>query len=208
MGIDDLINEMNQQYEEVDSKSEIKEEKINIDEILKTNEITEQWLDEVREHKENSKDDDFSKNAFKRSYAKPNDESKVKKEDKKEKKSSWYEKSSNSSSYSSSYSSSTSKKSSDEIFYEKVEKAFNDKVIGIVDDLANKYLNRVEENLDWDILDLQYELNKKRINDRDYQNEVITVDFNKCMENKSNSCSRKVDIAEILLLLKINPNSF
>lgn len=214
-----MINELNQQYEEVDSKKEAKEEKINLDDVLKANELTEKWLDEVREYKENSKDDNYSREAFTKktsgsAYEREKRDSDKKKEEKKSYSYSYYgsrdkdEKSSSSYRYGSrSYSSSSSSsKSSDELFYEKVEKMFNDKVTSMIDDLMDKHLNRIgEENHDWDILDLQYELNKKRINDRDYEDEPVSIEFNKTLEKKSNSCARKIDIAEILVILKVNP---
>lgn len=217
--MEDLINELNQQYEEVDSKQEVKEEKVDLDEILKANELTEKWLDEAREYKENSKDDNYSKEAFTRkassTYSKRDDEKK--KEEPRKSSYSYYRSSSEDdsksssysrySAYSSSSSSKSSSKSSDEAFYDKVEKAFNDKIIDMVDELMDKHLNRIEEGHDWDILDLQYELNKKRVNDRDYTDEPISIEFKKSIEKRSNACSRKIDIAEILVVLKVNPFS-
>lgn len=208
--MDDMINQLNQQYEEVDSKETVKEEKIDLNEILKANEITEKWLDEEREFQKNSKDDNFSKDAF----TKKRSSSYEKKEEKKEEKRSsyGYYKSSEDekkSSYSSKYSSSSSsKKSSDDIFYEKVENAFIEKVNKMVDGLFDKNLNKIEHEGEWDMLDLQYELNRKRITDRDYEDKIITKEFNKAMEKHSNSCSRKVDIAELMILLKVNPHRY
>ena len=214
MGMEDLINQLNQQYEEVDSKEDAKEEKIDLDEILKANEVTEKWLEEEREFQKNSKDDNFSKDAFTKERTRSRYEDK--KEEKKEERKSSYsyykssdddKKSSYSSRYSSSYNSS-SKKSSDDIFYEKVESAFIDKINKMVDSAINKNLNRIEDEGEWDILDLQYELNRKRITDRDYEEKEITKEFNKILEKHSNSCSRKIDAAELLLLLKVNPYKY
>ena len=199
----DLADLMNQQYEEVDSKEEVKEEKIDVNEILRANEITEKWLDEEREYRENSKSSSHSTSAFTRKEVK----SKFKKEEKEEKKtaSSAYSYTSRYS-YSSSSSTTETKKSSDEAFYDKVEKAFNEKVNKMVEDVINKELNQIQNDCQWDILDLQYELNKKRISERYYEEEPEAKEFERKMEKYSNSCARKVDIAEILMLLKINPN--
>lgn len=67
-------------------------------------------------------------------------------------------------------------------------------------------MNKIEDDYQWDILDLQYELNKKRISERYYEDEPETKEFEKKMEKHSNACSRKIDIAEILVLLKVNPH--
>ena len=201
----DLADLMNQQYEEVDSKEETKEEKINIDEILRANEVTEKWLEEEREYRENSKDTNYSRSAFTRKEVK----SKFQREEKKEEKkttSSAYSYTSRYS-YSSSSTSTETKKNSDEAFYDKVEKSFNEKVNNMVEDIINKELNQIQNDCQWDILDLQYELNKKRISERYYEDEPETKEFERKMEKHSNACSRKIDIAELLILLKVNPNS-
>lgn len=211
MDLNDLINQCNQQYDEVDSKqNEVKEEKIDVEEILKLNEVTEKWLEEEREYQENAKEDNHSKSAFTRRSA-TSSYDKGKEEKKEEKKSPYYgyygsnkeEKKSPYSPYSSS--SSSSKKTSDEIFYERVETAFNDKINRMVEDAMNKQLNRIEDEFEWDILDMQYELNKKRLAHRDYEDEPIAKEFVKNMEKASTRCSRKVDMAELLLVLKVNP---
>lgn len=199
----DLADLINQQYEEVDSKEEVKEEKVNIDEILKANEVTEKWLEEEREYRENSKNDDHSRSAFTRKEVKSNFKPKET-EEKKSTTSSGY-------SYASrySYGSSTTtetKKSSDESFYDKVEKSFNDKINKMVEDIIDKELNKIESDCQWDILDLQYELNKKRMAERYYENEPETKEFEQKMDKHSSACARKVDIAELLILLKVNPN--
>lgn len=201
----DLADLMNQQYEEVDSKEETKEEKINIDEILRANEVTEKWLEEEREYRENSKDTNYSRSAFTRKEVK----SKFQREEKKEEKkttSSAYSYTSRYS-YSSSSTSTETKKNSDEAFYDKVEKSFNEKVNNMVEDIINKELNQIQNDCQWDILDLQYELNKKRISERYYEDEPETKEFERKMEKHSSACSRKIDIAELLILLKVNPNS-
>lgn len=205
----DLADLMNQQYEEVDSKEETKEEKVNIDEILKANEVTEKWLEEEREFRENSKDDNFSKSAFTKREVKSNFLKEREEEKKKEEKksSSLYGNSSYSSRYYGGSSTSTeTKKTSDELFYDKVEKSFNDKINNMVENIINKELNQIEQGCCWDILDMQYELNKKRISERYYEDEPEAKEFEKKMEKHSNACSRKVDIAELLILLKVNPN--
>lgn len=212
MDLNDIINQCNQQYDEVDSKKESisKEEKIDIDDVLKLNEVTEKWLEEEREYQENVKEDKHSKAAF----TKRTDNYSYKKEEpKEEKKSSYYgsyygkeEKKSGYSSYSSSYSSSSSsKKTSDEIFYERVEKAFDDKINKMVEEVLNKQLNKIEDDFEWDILDMQYELNKKRLAKRDYEDNPQAKEFIKNVEKASIKCARKVDMAELLLVLKINP---
>lgn len=201
----DLADLMNQQYEEVDSKEETKEETINVEEILKANEVTEKWLEEEREYRENSKDDNHSRSAFTRKEVK----SRFQKEEKKEEKKT----SSSAYSYTSRYGYGTSstttetKKSADEAFYDKVEKTFNEKVNKMVEGIIDKELNQIQNDCQWDILDLQYELNKKRIAERYYEDEPETKEFEKKMEKHSNACSRKIDIAELLILLKVNPNS-
>ena len=175
----DLADLMNQQYEEVDSKEETKEEKINIDEILRANEVTEKWLEEEREYRENAKDTNYSRSAFTRKEVK----SKFQREEKKEEKkttSSAYSYTSRYS-YSSSSTSTEAKKSSDEAFYDKVEKSFNEKVNNMVEDIINKELNQIENDCQWDILDLQYELNKKRISERYYEDEPETKEFERKM---------------------------
>ena len=201
----DLADLMNQQYEEVDSKQETKEEKVNIDEILRANEITEKWLEEEREYRESSKDNNYSKSAFTRKEVKSKLGMKEEKEEKKST-SSAYSYTSRYSYTSSLSSSSDTKKSSDEAFYDKVEKSFNEKVNKMVEDIINKELNQIEQECQWDILDLQYQLNKKRMTERYYGEEPETKDFEKKMEKHSNACSRKIDIAELLILLKVNPN--
>lgn len=200
----DLADLMNQQYEEVDSKEETKEEKINIDEILRANEITEKWLEEEREYRENSKDNNYSRSAFTRKEVKSKLQAEEKKEEKKTTSSAYsYTSRYN---YSSSSTTTETKKNSDEAFYDKVEKSFNEKVNKMVEDIINKELNQIEHDCQWDILDLQYELNKKRIAERYYEDEPETKEFEKKMEKHSNACSRKIDIAELLILLKVNPN--
>lgn len=211
MDLNDLINQCNQQYDEVDSKqAEVKEEKIDVEEILKLNEVTEKWLEEEREYQANAKDDSHSKSAFTRRSTKTSYQSdkSEKKEEKKSSYGSYYqsgkeERRSPYSSYSSS--SSSTKKTSDEIFYEKVESSFNDKINRMVEDAINKQLNRIDDEFEWDILDMQYELNKKRLAQRDYEDEPITREFIRNMEKASSRCSRKVDMAELLLVLKVNP---
>ena len=162
----DLADLMNQQYEEVDSKEEVKEEKIDVNEILRANEITEKWLDDEREYRENLKNSSHSTSAFTRKEVK----SKFKKEEKEEKKtaSSAYSYTSRYS-YSSSSSTTETKKSSDEAFYDKVEKAFNEKVNQLAEDVINKELNQIQNDCQWEILDLQYELKKKRISEIYYE---------------------------------------
>lgn len=203
----DLADLINQQYEEVDSKQEVKEETVDINEILRANEITEKWLEEERDYRENSKDNNHSKSAFTRKEVK----SKLNMEEKKEEKKTTSSAYSYTSRYgyvssSTSTTSTDSKKSSDDAFYDKVEKSFNEKVNKMVEDIINKELNQIQQECQWDILDLQYELNKKRITERYYEDEPEAIDFEKKMEKHSNKCSRKIDIAELLILLKINPN--
>lgn len=210
MDLNDIINQCNQQYDEVDSKKEStsKEEKIDLDDVFKLNEVTEKWLQEEREYQENVKEDTHSKSAFTKRTEKYSNQ---KEEPKEEKKNSYYgsyyssSKDDKKSTYSSYSSSTSSKKTSDEIFYERVEKAFNDKINRMVEDVLNKHLNRVDDDFEWDILDMQYELNKKRIAKRDYEDEPIAKEFVKAVEKASTKCARKVDMAELLLVLKVNP---
>lgn len=201
--LDDLLSQMNEQYEEFDSKEEVKEEKVDVEEIYKVNDATLKWLEDEREYLANSKDESLGKGAFKKrdtsSYQK---NSKSKDDEKKDEKSSSYSRYSGYSSYSSSK---DSKKDPEEEYYEKMEKKFNDKLTRMLDSLFNTEMNIANGECNWDVLDWQYELNRKRVHDRYYMEEHASKEVVKKIEKYAAKCYRKIDIAEILLTTKENP---
>lgn len=206
----DLTAMMNKQYEEVDSKKDQPEQKIDKEEVLKFNELTKKWLDDQKEYEKDLEDaKKISGDAFSRKTSGSREDKREKErrstyykndDDKKEEKKSY--------SYYSSYSSSSSSKntkSAEERFYDKVESQFEYKIQNKVDKILNRLTNRFDEESQWDILDWQYCINKKRVNDRYTQNNVEIIKFNNDTNKLVDSIDKKMNIAEILLALKICP---
>lgn len=203
-----LADMMNQQYEEVDSKNDQPEQQIDKKEVLKYNELTKKWLDDQKQYEEDRLEaESFSKNSFSKRSA----ESRADKKEK-EKRSTYYrdkdeKEEKKSYSYYSSYSSSSSKnsKSAEERFYDKIEADFEYKIQTKTDKILNRLTNRFDEECQWDILDWQYAMNRKRIEDRYTQDSKEVKEFNANAKKLVNSIERKMSIAEIMLVLKICP---
>lgn len=204
--LDDLLNEMQEQYEEVDSKEEVKEETVDMKEIYKINDQTLKWLEEEREYLEHSKNNSLGSGVFeKRKNSTYQRNSKSKDDDEKESKSkSSYDTYRPYSSYSSS-SSSSSKKDPEQEYFDAIEKKFNDRLKRLIDATLNMNMNIANGECNWDILDWQYELNRKRVHDRYYVEERTTKEVVKKINKIANRCHRKIEIAESLLFLKQNP---
>lgn len=202
--LDDLLNEMQEQFEEVDSKEEAKEEAVNMEEIYKINDQTLKWLEEEREYLQHSKDENLGKGVFekrKNSTYQRNSKSKNDDEEKEKKTTSYGDR------YRpySSTSSTASKKDPEQEYFDKIEKKFNDRLQRLIDATLNMNMNIANGECNWDILDWQYELNRKRVHDRYYVEERTTKEVVKKINKIANRCHRKIEMAESLLFLKQNP---
>lgn len=199
----DLTEMMNQQYEEVDSKMEQEEQKVNMDEVLEPNKLTRKWLEgEAERIKDREEAEAMSKEAFAKKAEEKRSEQK-----KEEKKSTYYSyrEKEEKKTYSYYSSSSTSSKTQEEKFYDKMEDLFNHKLNKSFNEILNRESNRFDKECSWDVLDWQYSYNKKRVKERYVQEKPDTKEFYKQTNKLMGSIEKKVELAELLVILKICP---
>lgn len=221
LDLEQLIKDMNEQYEEVDSKEQKKEVEMTVEEIMRANKVTQGWINEEKEYRENLKDEKYSEKGFSNSQksVKYNNKDDDRDKAQSEKQKAFYntynnpnnqkEKSSEGLGYG--YGSRTSSdrktsKTSDEVFYEETERVFSNKIVKMISKAIDQQLNLLKSGEgQWDILDLQYELNRKRSSERKYEERPTDKIAIATIEKHKSSLARKIDMAELLLLLKVNP---
>lgn len=209
--IDDLLNEMTECFEE-DLKDGDKykvEQELNMDSINESINNTLKWMESERQMIEDAKNSEHSQDAFKSTSTNSTareyyQRQKEKEEEKKE--------STNKGPYYSSYFGSTTTtkekttKTPERLFAEKVDKELSQSINRMMTRLEKLYLNKIEEKAgEWDILDLQYELNKRKINRREYANNDEATKKRLELEKRYEKIKSKIKFCEMLNIMKSNP---